>query len=66
MAAIIPTPCKGCHVSELQPPKNLLFIPQTIYNFGQSWLNDMQRGKPKNLEEYLSQCHLVHHKSHMD
>jgi hypothetical protein len=27
-------------------------------------LNDIDRGKPKNSEKNLSQCHLVYHKSH--
>jgi hypothetical protein len=26
----------------------------------------IDRGKPKNSEKKLSQCHFVHHKSHMD
>jgi hypothetical protein len=28
------------------------------------WWNDIDRGKLKDLEKILSQCHFVHHKSH--
>jgi hypothetical protein len=28
------------------------------------WWNDIDRGKPKDLEKNPSQCHFVHHKSH--
>jgi hypothetical protein len=29
------------------------------------WWNDYDRGKPKYLQKNPSQCHFVHHKSHM-
>jgi hypothetical protein len=32
-------------VSELWPPKGLLFIPQVIYKHGELWWNDIDRGK---------------------
>jgi hypothetical protein len=44
----------------------LLFIPQVIYDYGEPWWNGIDSRKPKNLEKTLSQCHCVHHKSHMD
>jgi hypothetical protein len=37
-----------------------------LYEFGERRRNDIDRGKPKNSEKNLSQCHSVHHKSHID
>jgi hypothetical protein len=66
--AVFKHTCCSCrkgrdYVSQLQP---LLFISQTIYECGYSWWNDIGRGKLKNSGKYLSQCHFVHQKSHMD
>jgi hypothetical protein len=36
------------------------------YEFGERRWNDIDRGKPKNSEKNLSQCHFVNHKSHTD
>jgi hypothetical protein len=53
-------------ISELWPPTGLLFIPQVIYEHGELWWNDIDWEKPKNSDRKLSQCHFVHHKSHID
>jgi hypothetical protein len=33
------------HISELWPPTGLLFISQEIYEYGEPWWNDVNRGK---------------------
>jgi hypothetical protein len=43
----------------------LLFIPQ-IYEYGDPMWNDTDRGKLKNSEKNLFQCHFDRHKSHMN
>jgi hypothetical protein len=32
-----------------------------IYKYGEPWWNDTERGKPKNSEKNLSQCHFFHY-----
>jgi hypothetical protein len=33
---------------------------------GDTWMNDIDKGKPKNSEKNLLQCHFVYHKSLRD
>jgi hypothetical protein len=49
-------------VSELRPLTGPLFIPQMIYESGEPQWNDTDRGKPKNSEKNLPQCHFFHQK----
>jgi hypothetical protein len=51
---------------ELWPSTGLAIILQITYEYGEQWQKDTDRGKPKNLEKNLSQCHYAHHKSHME
>jgi hypothetical protein len=44
----------------------LLFIPQVIQEYGEPQWIDIDSGKANNLEKNLSQCHSVHHKSHLN
>jgi hypothetical protein len=51
------------YVSELGAPTGLLFIPQVIYEHGEPWCNDIDRGKlqirPPELSGYPTSSHLV-------
>jgi hypothetical protein len=44
------------YVSELRPPVALLFIPQVMYEYGETWWNDINR-KTKGLCDSLSHYH---------
>jgi hypothetical protein len=56
----------GWDVSELRPLTGLLLVPTVIYEYGEPQRNYTDSEKLKNSKINLSQCHLVHHKSHMD
>jgi hypothetical protein len=34
------------YVSELRPPTGILFIPQVIYEHGETWWNGIDSGRP--------------------
>jgi hypothetical protein len=57
---------KWDYVCELWPQMDLLFILQILYEHGEPRRNDIDSGRPRVMEENLSQCHVVHQKSHMD
>jgi hypothetical protein len=54
------------YISELLPPPGMLFIFHVICEYGEPRWNKTDRRKPNNSEKNLSQCHTVHHRSHMD
>jgi hypothetical protein len=50
------------YVSELRPPTDPLVIPQVIYEHGQPWWNDIDRGKliiPPELSGNLTSSYLA-------
>jgi hypothetical protein len=40
--------------------------PQMMYEYGERRRYNTDRGKAKNWDKNLSQCHFFHHKFHMD
>jgi hypothetical protein len=54
------------YASELLPPMGLMIISQVIYKHREPRSNGIDRGKSKNSEINLSQCHSVYHKSNME
>jgi hypothetical protein len=73
LAFWVTTPCKPivCHADGvrrlvLRLPTGLLFILRVIYECGELKWNDIDRGKSKNWNKSLSQCHYFHHIYHMD
>jgi hypothetical protein len=44
------------YVSELLPLTDVLFIPQMIYENGEPWWNDIDRGTQKKSKKTLSQA----------
>jgi len=50
-------------VSRLSP---FVLLARTTFKCIEHWWNDNDMATPKYWEKNLSQCHLAHHKSHMD
>jgi hypothetical protein len=53
------------HDNALRPPTGLFVFSQWFLSM-EPWWNDTGRGRPKNSERNVSQCHFVHHKSQMN